>query len=575
MNQRNYQELELDQIVPSPFNPRKSFKGPRFDELIASIKSVGVLEPILVRPKRSDGADFEIVAGERRFRAKKHIAESNGGLAGAVIPAIIQEMDDATALDIQTIENLQRENLTELEEAEAFKMFVGKKGEGAVSELAERTGIREAYIRRRLALFTLPKKVLTAWDKGKLKYGHLEQLIRLKDKKEILSYFEQLTDEKAYGSPMTVDALRHQISTQSPELKGARFDLKKEGCPACSHNSDVQKKLFSIDVEKGKCLNRKCFKQKQNDHILKHWKKSGPYKAYGVRAFRFREDFSYNDYNNFWNGAPKKCKACDSFVALLTLYGKPDYEEVCIGDRDCYDKASRSKQKSSTTKASTDDGTGPRVSWHGDYFREQFFKDALPERIKTFKPDDERIFSLVLYAFIQSIPELHQWFAVKHNIKADDIDSDCSWFRLDYKDLFGVISMMKTEQIFEDLHEALSQVVLMHTFTTNERWLMAGYLDLHLQDEWSITQEYLAKKTKAEILEFGEQLNLFTDPKIETFLFEVLLKKRGSFKSCKKSELIRLLMESGVDLRGKVPEEVLSGHPLHQSEESGRGFRAV
>jgi ParB family transcriptional regulator, chromosome partitioning protein len=197
MNERIFEDVSLYVLQPNPNNPRKNFSGHKFDELVSSIKKVGVIEPILIRPKviEHTRAQYEIVAGERRWRASMLIDMGNDCSAAGTIPAIIQEMTDDEAFDLMTIENLQREDLTELEEAQSFKIYLDKKGKDALPELAERTGIKPSYIARRMAVLTLPDKVLKAWDAGKIKYGHCEQLVRVKDKKTILQYLEQIIDD--------------------------------------------------------------------------------------------------------------------------------------------------------------------------------------------------------------------------------------------------------------------------------------------------------------------------------------------------------------------------------------------
>lgn len=142
----SYQDVELSRIKANPMNPRKHFGGPKDDELVASIRSKGVLQPIVIRPK---GKDFELVAGERRWRAASAVAKENGGLAGTTIPAMVRELTDDEAFDVMTIENLQREDLSEREEAEGFKAYLDRKGEDALPDLSSRTGIDPRYIRRR------------------------------------------------------------------------------------------------------------------------------------------------------------------------------------------------------------------------------------------------------------------------------------------------------------------------------------------------------------------------------------------------------------------------------------------
>jgi ParB family chromosome partitioning protein len=167
-NERRFMEIPLSLVFVSGNNPRKNFNN--MDELVASVRTKGVLEPILVRPLCPEPtADviealgrYEIVAGERRFRAAKAVAISNGGLENYKIPAMVQEMSDDEAFDVRLIENLHREDLTELEEAQAFKMFLDRHAEeGAVAvQIAERDRLREAcgYRWRKLLTETEPKE---------------------------------------------------------------------------------------------------------------------------------------------------------------------------------------------------------------------------------------------------------------------------------------------------------------------------------------------------------------------------------------------------------------------------------
>src|SRR4030042_6681013 len=149
-------ELPLVEIGSTPRNPRKGFAGPKFDELVASVKEKGVIEPIIVRPVSLAGMKYQIVAGERRFRAAEKASHET-------IPAIIRQLDDGQAFDFMLIENLQREDLTAFEEAEGFRLYVGRHGEKGVAELAEKTGISARYVRRRLAVLGRPATILAAW----------------------------------------------------------------------------------------------------------------------------------------------------------------------------------------------------------------------------------------------------------------------------------------------------------------------------------------------------------------------------------------------------------------------------
>jgi ParB/RepB/Spo0J family partition protein len=138
--------LPLDRLDPNPQQARQTFDPAKLDELTASVRQHGVLEPILVRPQ---GERYEIVAGERRFRAAQR-----AGLAE--IPAIIQELDDAQAAYITAVENLQREDLDLEDEARQFATLVTQTGLSH-RKLAEQLGINHDYITRRLALLPHPR----------------------------------------------------------------------------------------------------------------------------------------------------------------------------------------------------------------------------------------------------------------------------------------------------------------------------------------------------------------------------------------------------------------------------------
>ena len=162
-----------------------------------------------------------------------------------------------------TIENLQREDLDELEEAQGFKAYIDKKGEDAIDGLAERCGLNPRYVRRRVWILKLPEPVLHYWRDGELSFGHLEQLMRLPDEDSILDMAR-----KAVSWGMSVARTAERIKEQSPPLKWAKFSLEEEGCLTCANNSGVQRKLFAEDTgKKDRCLNPKCFRAKQRRNL--------------------------------------------------------------------------------------------------------------------------------------------------------------------------------------------------------------------------------------------------------------------------------------------------------------------
>ncbi len=141
-------ELPLAKVVPNPGQPRMTWHEETLKELAASIREHGVLQPILVRPA---GDAYEIIAGERRWRASKIAAKET-------IPAIVERFDDATALEIALIENLQREDLSPLDEAVIYQKMTGELGY-SIRNLATKLGKDKGYVENRLRLATAPEDV--------------------------------------------------------------------------------------------------------------------------------------------------------------------------------------------------------------------------------------------------------------------------------------------------------------------------------------------------------------------------------------------------------------------------------
>ena len=547
MKDQGYREVELTIIDHNPINPRKNFSGPKFDELVVSIREKGVIQPITLRPK--DKGRYEIVFGERRFRALSLVATAALDPEKFKIPAIIRELTDDEAFEMMTIENLQREDLTELEEAHSFQDYLARKGDDALPELAERTGINEKYIRRRVKILSLPKKVLGAWDKGTLKYGHLEQLCRLAEKKDVLEYYDEII---SWGiGHMSVKMLKDRIDGHSIELKKAKFDIAKTGCNTCFQNSDVQKIMFGdiADLGKTQCLNPKCFKQNQNNWLQANWEKAGYHKRYGTNGFRFQNDLKWDQYETFYGGrhVDNACKKCPDFITMLNIDGSVYDDKACIGDKSCFNKLIR--QKEDKEKAGQKEKS---KAWHGEYFRERFYNEQIPLKLKETLPADGQVKKLLLASLVYSNDALREWLFKNYSDKKPDL------YRISVEKIWEIIEPMADDKVEEVLKQASICVVIQPGFGARARHSIGTYIGLDLAREWRITEEYLDKKTIKEILAIGEGFDIFQDKKAKDFLYEVLNKKRGKFKNCKKSELIRMLIESGVDLAGKVPDEILN-----------------
>ena len=267
-------EIALGDIRRNPLNPRKDFAGPHFDDLVGSVRHNGVVTPILIRPIEDPDSKFEIVYGERRYRAMCKIsAEKNDGIETLeTIPALVRDLDDDTAFDIMTIENLQRNDLSELEEAESFHLYVERHGNDSVEGLAERVGCSPKYIRRRAMVMRLPKYIREAWGDHVIRFGHLEQLAKITGDASAVknAYNELLDSSKGYSGKMwTVGEFRAHIENASPLLNTALFDQKE--CLKCFNNSSVQKSLFDMRSEVVRCTRPSCFRSKQSQWLTDNW----------------------------------------------------------------------------------------------------------------------------------------------------------------------------------------------------------------------------------------------------------------------------------------------------------------
>jgi ParB family chromosome partitioning protein len=188
--------IDVNHITPNPEQPRLAMEQVGLDELAASIREHGVLQPILVRPL--DDGEFQLIAGERRWRASKA-----AGLA--TIPALVEEIDDDTALEISIIENLQREDLSPLDEAAMFDRMVSEHGY-SVRRLAQKLGKDKGYLENRLRLADAPEEIRELVSLRKDTLSHAYELMKVEDPKKR----KRLAAQVARGE-LTLIKLREKI----------------------------------------------------------------------------------------------------------------------------------------------------------------------------------------------------------------------------------------------------------------------------------------------------------------------------------------------------------------------------
>lgn len=199
-------EIDVKEIKPNPYQPRKQFDETKLQELAESIKLHGVFTPILVK-KSVKG--YELVAGERRLRASK-LAKLKK------IPAIIVEFDDTQMMEIALLENIQREDLSVIEEAQGYEKLIKKLGY-TQEELANRVGKSREHITNTLRLLKLPKKVQVFVENKELSMGHVRALLPLQEESLILDVAKEAKQKQM--SVRAVEKLVKDILQPKDEKK--------------------------------------------------------------------------------------------------------------------------------------------------------------------------------------------------------------------------------------------------------------------------------------------------------------------------------------------------------------------
>ncbi|NNM70211.1 MAG: ParB/RepB/Spo0J family partition protein [Gallionella sp.] len=280
-----HQVIALDILDPSPTNPRKRFDEAKLAELATSIKQQGILQPLLVREGKAHAKSdkpswpfstpatptgrFEIIAGERRYRAAK--------LAGlSEIPCFVRNLTDTQVLHAQVIENLQRDDLHPLEEAEGYEKLMKEHGSTADS-LAVEIGKSKAYIYARLKLTSLCPEARKAFYDDELDASTALLIARIPVQKLQIQATEKITEKNWQGDlAMSFRTARDYIQREyMTDLERAPFPIKdtklieKAGaCTDCAKRTGNQPELFDDVKSKDICTDTVCFQMKRTAHIL-------------------------------------------------------------------------------------------------------------------------------------------------------------------------------------------------------------------------------------------------------------------------------------------------------------------
>ncbi len=214
-------ELDLDQIQPNPLQPRLLFEPEKLRELAASIKENGVLQPIVVR---GSGNGYEIVVGERRWRAAQQVGLER-------IPAIVQHVSDEKMLELALVENIQRDELSPIEEAQAYQLLA-EQFALTHEEIAQRVGRSRTAITNSLRLLRLPRLIQEKVMNEEMSMGHARALIPL-FRKDQLHLAEQIiarglsVRETERRAQLCLDPPKPQTSTKDPNIQAAEQKLEE------------------------------------------------------------------------------------------------------------------------------------------------------------------------------------------------------------------------------------------------------------------------------------------------------------------------------------------------------------
>ncbi len=220
-------QVPVDQITRNPRQPREHFDETSLQELAASIREHGVLQPLLVRPLPDNR--FELIAGERRLRAS--------GIAGLlVVPVTVVDADDRNSMEMTIIENLQRENLNPIEEADGYRELA-QTFDLTQEDIAQRVGRSRAAVANALRLLSLPEEVRHMLKEGLISTGHAKVLLGVSIPQEQMLLARRVVEEDL--SVRSLEKIVKRMTDAPAKPRAARLDI-----PA-AHTRDISEKLHS------------------------------------------------------------------------------------------------------------------------------------------------------------------------------------------------------------------------------------------------------------------------------------------------------------------------------------------
>ena len=514
-------EIGVENIVVKS-NPRTDFGD--IDELAASIKEKGVIEPVVV--KETDGK-YELVSGERRVRAAKA-----AGLKE--VPATVYKGDDNDVEEVKLIENIQRKDLNPVEEGEAFQAYLSNT-KASIETLAQKISKPKIYVERRIALLSLTEQVKKALFEGKIALGHALLIARLKTDKEQASLLKRIVREKMSVSEAE-RSLQYEDTTV--RLEYAQFD--KAGCKGCMHNGGEQAMLFESGSKiKGICLDKKCFFKKQKVHnqkVVRKLQKQGikVLSQEKVMQIKKRERVSTwdDDYKKIMKKLPKEP---ENYVVVFEQnhYGGLDKEVWCINPPARHPK--RKEQESKKKASNALDRLKTRVAEH----KREFLIARTRERVS---PGSKESKALTLFTLLV---EANDWC---------DHDRRDAAMKIMRKEKLGVTSYGTTEPRFSKIMALEEKDIDRLIAEVSGLWVKRLRRELNdasaafgvsLREHFVLSEDYLTFHTKDQLVALAKEIGL--DKHLEAGGNE-------KWDKAKKADMVKSFLESGFDLKGKVPK---------------------
>ena len=224
-------QVPIEDILPNRFQPRLAFDDASLQDLAASIKQHGIIQPLILRRKNDK---YEIIAGERRYKAAR--------MAGLVsVPAIISNLSDAASAEVAIVENVQRKDLTAIEEAKSYQAILDK-GYMTQEELAKKMGLSQSAISNKLRLLTLDESVQNAVLKNQISERHARSLLKVKDKN-----MQKVLLDKIINERLTVRQLEEEIKKVEPTLYSEDININAS-TPTTNVNQASQEPIASVGL---------------------------------------------------------------------------------------------------------------------------------------------------------------------------------------------------------------------------------------------------------------------------------------------------------------------------------------